>query len=410
MIIAVYSRIKIDQILHHALLGASIAAGIALVSGIVIMCFSPWQSKKEMLACQQALSETISKKVLSYVAIGEGPLKLKCAAFCPLVMKLKEEVMILAQNTRPDVNQNQVELLVQLKTANEKQITLSGALLYLKEENDQLHFSSSPTDFWIRPLFVEDGGLRLEAEKMGEKTHWVAHASEELGKKIREKLLEKEVLSFTDVLKNAKFWGLDALVQHYAGKEHQELIGKYKLIVGDHAFFVSEGDLLVWQDGAWLLTKQGIPLEPLAQVRAVSSKGIELDVWDGSGFQMLQVKLNSNTSSKLLHSQNDQMPTAIRLRTSSQVACTLGKRRLILKEGDWLIKTKTGWRKLKSSNEIDDCLFHKIKGDLFIFDRLEKLPGKTLLHAHLFDEMRTQVQTLTIPVAAEKKKISGGKT
>jgi hypothetical protein len=48
-------------------------------------------------------------------------------------------------------------------------------------------------------------------------------------------------------------------------------------------------------------------------------------------------------------------------------------------------------------------LQHQIRGELFIFDSLEKDQGKVSLKGHLFDEMRTQLQPIAIPIAMDKK-------
>jgi len=76
---------------------------------------------------------------------------------------------------------------------------------------------------------------------------------------------------------------------------------------------------------------------------------------------------------------------------------------LILKRGDWLLKTAAGWRNIKRPQEIEDCLYHRLKGELFIFDAIEKEGGKMVLKGNLFDEMRTQAHPVTILIENEKK-------
>ena len=46
---------------------------------------------------------------------------------------------------------------------------------------------------------------------------------------------------------------------------------------------------------------------------------------------------------------------------------------------------------------------HKVKGELFIFDGIEKELNQILLKGHMFDEMRTQIQPISIPILTEKK-------
>ncbi len=410
LIIAVYSRIKIDRILHYAFWCALAGALLALLCGLTALLFSPWQTEREMVACLQPSVEMDCKKTAAYAAIGGGPLSLRRGVFCPFASQLRGEVMILAQNTRPDASGKDTELLVQLKTAGETKPVTAGTLLYLEEAEGVLRFSVSPTDFWIRPVVVENGDLLLEAEKSSERGQLLVRASQDLGRRVGDRFWDKSFPLFVSQLKEAQCWGVDFLIQHYGGKEHRLLQGKYKLIIGDAVYFVGPQDRLSWTGGEWEVRPQGSESrnEPLACVKSVSSRGVEIDVWDESGFQTYAVNIDLSHPSKVGMGP-DYLPTSVRMRTASQVACTLGKRRLILKEGDWLLRTGTAWRKLKTPEEIDLCLQHKLRGELLIFDKIEKQQGKTVLHAHLFDEMRTQMQTLVIPILAEKKKTSGGK-
>ena len=76
---------------------------------------------------------------------------------------------------------------------------------------------------------------------------------------------------------------------------------------------------------------------------------------------------------------------------------------MLLKVGDWVLKTKRGWKRLKKSDEIDAYLNHHLVGDLFIFDALERKGGRVVLKGHFFNEMRTQKQKITVPIVSEKK-------
>jgi hypothetical protein len=98
----------------------------------------------------------------------------------------------------------------------------------------------------------------------------------------------------------------------------------------------------------------------------------------------------------------EAMPSKIRLRSASQVSCALGKRRVILRVGDWLLKTPTGWRNLRRTDEIQSYLSHRLKGELLIFDAIEKEQGNWVMKGHLFDETRTQQLPLTLSIDAEK--------
>ncbi len=398
MIIADYSRIKIDRILWWTLWGSGLAAAAFFLALLAVFCFYPWQTQEEMVACPQSLLDNGTELRSPLVAMSRGALALRRSFSCPFAYQLREELLVVGQNSRPDYLKNATEILVQLKTAQEKKIISVGNPIYLKKEGEQLFFSSEPTDLSVMPQLSAEGELILKAEK----GQWTARASEELGFRLGDRF--RETPTYARSFKEAKCWGLDPLFQHYAGPEHRGLREKHKIQFPEGFLFVAQGDYLSWQEGRWsAVSLDKAKGEPLARVKALGPKGVELEVWDESGFQKTLIKIDQAYLPKAIP-HADQLPTGIRLRTSTQVACTLGKRRLILKEGDWLLRSSVGWRKLKTAQEIEDCLHHKIRGELFIFDELEKQQGKILLKGHLFDEMRTQMQFVQIPLMADKKK------
>lgn len=398
MIIAHYSRIKIDRILWWARWGSGLAAAGFFLILVAVFCFYPWQTEEEMVAYPQSSLENETDLRASLATIGTGSLALRRSLSCPFAHLLREEVLVIGQNSRPDHLENATEILVQLKTARERKVVSLGSPIYLKKEGEQLRFASEPTDLAVILQLSAEGELVLKSEQ----GQWTAKASQELGQRIGDRFRETPI--YARGFKEAKCWGLDPLFQHYAGPEHRGLREKYKIQFPEGFIFVAQGDYLSWQGGGWKAVSLDAAKErPLARVKALTAKGVELEVWDESGFQKTLIKIDQAYVSKVIP-HADQLPTAIRLRTSTQVACTLGKRRLILKEGDWLLRSASGWRKLKTPQEIEDCLHHKVRGELFIFDELEKQQGKILLKGHLFDEMRTQMQTVQIPLMADKKK------
>ena len=80
---------------------------------------------------------------------------------------------------------------------------------------------------------------------------------------------------------------------------------------------------------------------------------MELEVWDEKGFYPSLIKIELQSPSKV-GAKPDFLPSSIRLRSSTQITCNLGKRRYILKEGDWMLKTSKGWRNLKKAKDIED--------------------------------------------------------
>jgi len=215
--------------------------------------------------------------------------------------------------------------------------------------------------------------------------------------------------------KTALHLGCDPLIEHYGGKEYADWKDKIKCAFTSdetsYAVFVSTGDFLQFKEGEWrcMRTKTPEAIEkdlPLAQVLSATPKEVQMQAWDESGFFSIQATISSGkvTPSNITH---DMLPTGLRMRSEREVSCMFGKKRLMIKKGDWLLKTALGWRNLKKAQEIEDCLYHRLKGELFIFDHIEKNQGKNMLQGHFFDAQRTNATLIVLPIDTEKKAMHG---
>ncbi len=414
--IAVYSKFNVERLLKLGDLVLSIALGtvICLLGGMLI--FYPWQGQGdgEELKIPSAFVQT----PFPYEAIGSGPLMLNPHQTWGWVSHLARELIVIAHNSRPDVSSGEAQILLGLKAEEGTRQLTSGKTLYLEknESTGMFAFSEAPQSLWIKPILLDNGRVLIEAgKKLGQLES--AQALEEKGQfvvptagsatrvKQESSPLTIEALSH---LKNARCWGHDLLISQYGGGEFGQWRDKLKIEVpqgtASYVAFVGSGDYLVWKEGRWEVAtlSELSAQQPVAWVRAVSPRGVEMTVWDETGFYPHSVelamehpgKLNSNAESMLVHP---------RLRTATQISCMLGKKRVVLRQGDWVLKTGTGWRNLRKREEIESYLQHRIKGELLILDALEKEQGRWVLKGTLFDEMRTQMQTISLPIETENK-------
>jgi len=360
----------------------------------------------------------------AYETIGSGSLSLNPANQAAF-LNLNHEIVILAKNTRPDAPLSRAgKILVGLKSSGEEKEITSSTLVHLHYDPTMtgavFRFSDQPSALWMKPMIMDQSGVLIEigrenavnGVKEVETSRFVLpepSVSDAIGgRSLSRRPGGKELES----LKQTTLWSRDVLFEKYGGREFQVMKDKIKLQFASpsQVCFVSQGDYLTLAEGRWkVVSLQDAKGEaPLLHVKEVSSKGVEIQSWDISGFFPFQLKIDFQRQPKLAP-RPEGLPSSLRLRTASQVTCILGKRRLILKKGDWLLKTTTGWRNLKRASEIEDCLYHRLQGELFIFDSIEKEGGKMFLKGHLFDEMRTQVQPVVIPIENEKKGVKKGK-
>lgn len=358
--------------------------------------------------------ENVSKnpggKLLSFSheSIGTGALALSSKQQLGWVADVAREVVILGYNNRPDAQGPGVALLMGLKGGMQPVEISQGKTIFLENREGGLHFTEKEGSVWVQPLVLGQEGVLVE----------VGRTTVALGKEVSQfvmpfpgslKKKNKAEERYFQAFEGALFWEKDKLLEMYGGSQFEEKKSKYRVSFpsgsGGYACSVGVGDELIWKEGEWKEKEQEITsFYPLAKVMAVSPQGVKIHVWDVSGFEEkivelpLQVVRNFDKSSSFL-------PKEVRLRTANQVSGLFGKKRISLKKGDWLLKTQTGFKNVRSMRDIKMCLSHRLKGELFVVDTIEKEGGGWVLKGNLFDPMRTQVIPITCPIESEKKKL-----
>jgi hypothetical protein len=344
-------------------------------------------------------------------AIGSGPLALHPRLPLGWISRIAEEVTILAFNSRPDALQKEAKILLKLNEGMQM-IASNGKQLFLQErpEGKGLVFSETETALWVKPILLDNGNVLMEGGRrmLSKEGQLLGEEKGEYVVSLIKGAQQEKALAALEELKMARCVGQDALIMKYGGKEYASWRDKVKIEFAldgrSYACFVGKADVLQYKEREWrVVNADGVEKGlPMARVLAVCPKTVEIEGWDESGFFSVHTKITAACPLAPLNNQ-ELLPTALRLRSSTQVSCLFGKKRLVIKKGDWLVRTTAGVRNLKRAQEIEDYLFHRFKGELFIFDGIEKAQGKMLLQGHLFDCMRLQATPVTIPIETEKK-------
>ncbi len=383
-------RVSLDRVLKRVERTILVGAAVCVLGmGILFLCYP---RKRESGIVEMG---RITHRPFAYETIGSGALALRKTPLFGWVARLSEEVTWIAYNSRPD---GEGQLLCKLQQGGEPLRVQSGQMLYFKEGEKGLLLAEEGAPFWLRPTLLEGGSVLVE----------VGRGTEERGQFISSVpgLARSQIPSFVLSLKSAQFFPQDLFLQRYAGREYALLNQKGMLDVGQYGLFVAPGDLLGFENEQWRVVPQAQTGIPLACVRSLSDKEVTLEVWDETGFSLFSLKIETK---KRQHPPfgPESLPAAIRLRTGTQISCSLAKRRLILKQGDWVLKTHSGWRPLRSTEEITGVLTRKLRGDLLVFEGIEKDPqGKCMMRGMLFDETHTYVQPLSLPITSEKPHVS----
>lgn len=124
---------------------------------------------------------------------------------------------------------------------------------------------------------------------------------------------------------------------------------------------------------------------------------LEVEAWDSEGFSLCHSKLDLKRGVPPRISPNTLLKDA-KLRSKNQVTCHMEKKRFILRPSDWLLKTDKGWHKLKGLEEINAYITQDIRGELFVIDAIDP----SGIRGRYFDEMRTHMQDILLPISVEK--------
>ncbi|MDN3508875.1 MAG: hypothetical protein P0S93_02450, partial [Candidatus Neptunochlamydia sp.] len=344
--------------------------------------------------------------------IGEGALSLSREIQSFPFPNLSREVLFLGKNTRPDATGHELKLHIGLKGTEHSARINPRQTLYLAYEEKHLNFSKEVTPLWIKPHFDENGEIWLQ---MG--IRFINDQGEKLLDEMREfqikqKWKTKEIEEVVDpdlqmaanALKGGKWWGPDKLFGRYGGEEFQKFKGQERIELfsdqGREILFINHGDTFIWKGDKWIpsIETKGFPM---GKVVATSPYKVEWQLWDKGGMESVLLTFNKEKSSEISLRIEDVF-TKLRKRISSRVSCRIDNRRAILKEGDWLVHTATGWHTIKNYYEIEALLNLDVQGDLFIFDGLEKKEGQEVLCGTLFNPMRTKQHLVRLPIAQTK--------
>ena len=268
---------------------------------------------------------------LDYLRIGKGPLSISPRAVSPELEPLAQELIVMGKNTRPDSGVL-AAVCLGLKSAGAKKELVLGQKIFLSGQGAAYQFSDTETDLAVIPLAAAGSDVLLQVERAGQKEELLISPSP-----LFQNSLEDEL--YVQCLKKGKMWAPDMFLHQWGGDEYRELGSKHKIEIDNKVYFLAVGDSLWWEGGSWNTGPQPLMLQtPIAKVAAVTPQGAQIDVWDASGYASASMELLLQKGLRA-PVKAEEVITSVRPRSANEVTCQLGKRRVIVKEGDWWVKT-----------------------------------------------------------------------
>lgn len=340
--------------------------------------------------------------------IGQGPLRLRSVHASRWVARIAEELTLLAYNSRPDLKSDEMQVILQLKAGRQQVAIPNGSVLFLEEQEGKgLALAEGTSALWIKPIVLDETSAMLEVGRQ------LANGTLEKGEFITsfqgmgKKLIDRGMESIS-AFRSATAFMQDLIVQRYGGAEfanwNQKVVLDLQGKEGPYGLRISSGDHLMYEEGEWRVAsiEELQSGKQVAKVLSVSEKGVDIEIWDDQGFSPLRLKVDVQKAQKSSFGP-ESVPSLARFRTPTQVSCVFGKRRMIVRSGDWLVRGGSGWRHLRSAQDLQLYLDRRVKGDLFVCESIERdALGKGMMKGFLFDETHTMMQPVQVPVSSDK--------
>ena len=289
--------------------------------------------------------------------------------------EIKNQLSFSQNSPRPSAEIPALSLSIRLNQSRQsRRIAPPGRIDLRFSEKGELEFSDNPSPFW----------LELEGEKASLSYRDPQH--QEIISSSWEVLPQETPIQYAEefpagspfrLLGESKWWGRDHLVEKYGDHSSVE-----RLEMGPFSqremVDLREGEWIAFIGGRWVKQSdiKSLESEPVARIKKVGSKGLELEGWDGITYVRLALSAPPLPPLKI---KPEDLFSQIRVRSEKQISCTIDKQCFVLRPGDWVAKVENRWRILRKNEEKNAFLDGSMAGDLFILDRIDvKSPQKSI--------------------------------
>ncbi len=323
--------------------------------------------------------------------------------------ELENEILFSFDPPRPGGTEGAAsgqQVLIHLNKSCESMRAALPCRIDLRYIEDKLCFSPSESSFWIElalspgkkiegKIFASDPSETILAGS------FIASAQESPVRSAQE---FPEGSPFR-ALAEARWWGHDLFREFYEGKTSSE-----RLECGSSSWLeLKEGDWIVCEEGLWRpmstdekLEQDQIKNQPIARIQSNLGKTLSIEGWDLDGHVRLSLPPAANPAMK---TRGEDLFSSIRIRSEKQISCMLEKQCLILKAGDWVLKSENRWKVLRKKGERESFLNGKSAGELFVFEQILQKQGQKVMQGRLFNLGRSQAVSIEMTAQSMRKSL-----
>lgn len=350
---------------------------------------------------------------MAYQAISEGPFAVNWTPPSMQLPDLREEILYYGKNGRPDISPGDELITITLKSSLETKTVHPGQKIYLVYRHGY-HFApgAKPTSLWIDLCSKKYEDLLAVHVHMVNENRQLVKTPEECAEfEVNAKEFSRTQATNWElggcrvdttllVRQRARWLGPDLFLDMHGGDEFLWAKDKQRIdFMADvpYACFVQEGDFLIWKEGKWAVAQgQSTVGYPLLIVKKMDDKLMAFELWDVDGRSKATLHLIRTKEASFLPNLAEEFKF-VGAKTWSQFVVESRQDRMIIKPNDWLVLSEGCWKKIASSQEVDDYVNLKLTGPLFILDKMKKQNGVQVLIGHLFNASRTEVIEVELP-------------
>ncbi len=326
-------------------------------------------------------------------------------AFSIPLPDLSQELDCFFAPSRPGKEAGRSQLFLRSKKGGQcKKVALPCRLDLVYENRDQLTFASQESPFWVD--LEQETGQIVHGQLCLKTDPSQPHCEKSFTLQIQESPLQTvEELpegSPFKLLTEAKWLGADLVRARYGEARR----GGQRLEWGgaeEGRLEIQASEWLVWKNGKWMSAPAAEETSPIAHLLSEQEKGLVLEGWDGNEYAKVSLAAAPLTPLKI---KGEELFSAIRVRSDKQISCMLEKQCLILKVGDWVVKTKGRWKILRKKEDRDAFLNGKWTGELVVFEGIELKQGQKVILGRFFAANRSQM--VPIEVTVQPRKLTSG--